>query len=194
MTQPVRSSAMLLAAAGLGSALFTVMAGFAGYFERVSVGLTFGVALAAYFVWYEGYRNSARMAVFVVACTVAFAASQFAVFPLMILFPISHSMSSARLDIPMPVFFGGGYLGAFIVLAAGVSLFSPRNPTLKSLVIIALWSIGGGVLGVIGAAADGIRTNGVYNSMFLLPLVWQPGAAALLGLLLEQERKAPSEQ
>jgi len=179
---------MLLAAAGLGSALFTVMVDFAGYGQRVSVGLTFGVALAAYFVWYERYRNSARMAVFVAACTVAFDASMYAVFPLMILFPINHSMSSARVDIPMSVFFGAGYVGAFIVLASGVFLFSARKPASKSLGIVALWSLGGGFLAVIGAAADGIRTRGVYNSFLLLTLVWQPGAATLLGLLLEQER------
>ena len=73
---------------------------FAGYGLRVSVGLTFGVALAAYFVWYERYRNSAKMAVFVVACAVAFRASKLAVFPLMLLFPTNHSISSALQDLP----------------------------------------------------------------------------------------------
>jgi hypothetical protein len=177
---------MLLAAAGLGSALFTGMVEFAGYGQRVSEGLTFGVALAAYFVWYERYRNSVRMAVFVVACTMAFVVSLYAVFPLIILFPINHSMSSSSLDVPLPVFFGVGYVGAFIILAAGVFLFSPPGSTSKSLRRVALWSLGGGFLGVIcGAVA------GVYHSFPLLTLVWQPGVATLLGLLLEQKRKAP---
>jgi|HubBroStandDraft_6_1064221.scaffolds.fasta_scaffold882075_1 hypothetical protein len=176
---------MLLAAAGLGSGLFTGMVEFAGYSQRVSVGLTFGVALAAYFVWYERYRNSARMALFVVACTMAFDVSLYAVFPLIILFPINHSMSSSALDIPMPVFFGVGYVGTFIILAAGVFLITPPASTSKFLRTVALWSLGGGFLAVIGATVAGI-----YNSFPLLTLVWQPGVATLLGLMLEQKRKA----
>src|SRR5258708_12176360 len=116
MTQPVRSSAMLLALAGLGSALFILLVDSVGYGQRVSVGLTFGVALAAYFVWYERYRNSTRMALFVVACTVAFPASAFAAAPLMILFLINHSMDSARLNIPLPFFFLAVSFSPFIVL------------------------------------------------------------------------------
>lgn len=53
-----------------------------------------------------------------------------------------------------------------------------------------LWSIGGGILGLVGGAADAIRTEGTYNQMLFLFLLWQPGVAILLGLLLRQQRQA----
>ena len=52
-----------------------------------------------------------------------------------------------------------------------------------------LWSIGGGFLGVLGGRADGILTHGTYNKMPLLFIIWQPGAALLLGLLLIRDRE-----
>src|ERR1700730_18661968 len=98
-------------------------------------------------------------------------------------------MGSAKLDIPVPVFLGAGFVGAFLVLASGMFLFGPRNITWESLGRGLLWSIGGGLLGVVAGGADGIRTHGTYHEMFLLFLIWQPAAAALLGLSLSRERR-----
>src|SRR6266550_1681133 len=165
--QPARSSVMLLALAGLGSALFTVMVTLAGYSLRTSEGLDFGVALAAYFVWYEGYRNSIKLIAF----------------PLLIVFA---SMSSDTIE--MPILFGWGCVGAFIVLAAGIFLFSPRSVTWKSLAMVSLWSLGGGVLGAIAIVPDAVLQHRNNYPWFLL--IWQPGAAMMLGLLLERERRA----
>jgi FtsH-binding integral membrane protein len=182
MNQPARSSVMLLALAGLGSALFTVMVTLAGYSLRTSEGLDFGVALAAYFVWYEGYRDSIKLLAFICACIAAHFVAALIAFLLLFVF-----VSMSRDTIEMPIYFGWGCVGAFIVLAAGIFLFSPRSISWKSLTLISLWSLGGGVLGAIAVGPYAVRSKYLW---FFPPLVWQPGTAMLLGLLLERERRA----
>jgi hypothetical protein len=190
MNQPTRSSVVLLALAGLGSALFTVATTFKADVAQFSVGLVFGVSLAIYFVVYEGYRTPGKIVTFICACTAAYPAAKFSAFGLLIVFPGDTSGGSARLDIPMPAFFGAGWIGAFLVLTAGTFLFGPRNINWKSLGMVLLWSIVGGLLGVAGGGAPGIRIHGTYHEMLLLFLIWQPGAAVLLGLLLARERRS----
>lgn len=196
MNPPLKSSLLLLAIAGLASAGFTLAEFVRGDLGQYSVGFVFGLALVIYFVLREGLRNPAKMIAFLAACTVAYEASVSIAVGLERIFPANDDMGSARLDIPMPVFFGAGCVGAFIVLAAGLFLFVPRETSWKSIGRVLLWSLGGGVLGVLGGGADGLRTRGTYHNSFLLYLVWQPGAAALLGLVLNRERKlltAPSQ-
>jgi hypothetical protein len=190
MNQPTRSSVVLLALAGLGSALFTVATTFKGDVAEFSVGLVLGVSLAIYFVVYEGYRTPGKILTFICACTAAFPAAQFSAVGLLFVFPGDASGGSAKFDIPVPVFFGAGWIGAFLVLAAGTFLFGPRNINWKSLRMVLPWSIAGGLLGVAGGGADGIRTHGTYHEMLLLFLIWQPGVAILLGLLLSRERRS----
>ena len=181
---------MALAVAGLSSALPTAAVTLKADFAEFSVGFAFGVALAFYFVVWERYSNPAKIALFIFVCTAAFPAAQHFATKLYLDFSGKLSMGSARLDIPMPVFFGAGCVGAFLVLAAGLFLFGPRNIDWKSLGMVLLWSIGGGFLGVLGGGADGILTQGTFDKMSLLFLIWQPGTAVLLGLLLNRERKA----
>lgn len=144
MAQPPRNSIPLLALAGLGSALFTLVVASAGFSERISVGFIFGIALAAYFVWYEGYRDSAKMAAFVGACTVAFPAALSSVVPLMIVFQVHVSMVSGKVDTPMPVFFGAGCIGALIVLAAGILLIGSQRVTRNFLGVIVFGPLAAG--------------------------------------------------
>jgi hypothetical protein len=196
MKQPIGISIMLLAVAGLGSALLTVsgilkgdVAGFLG------IGFLFGGALAVYFVVCENYRRPAKIAGFICACTAAFPASVLSIFPLMAEFPTQDTMSSPKIDFPAPEYFGAGCVGAFVVLAAGVFSFGRRNLNWTSTRRILLLTIGGGLLGVAGGRAGSARTNGTYHDMVLLFLIWQPGAAMLLGALLKWEmepRAAPS--
>ena len=188
MNQTTRSSA-ILALAGLGSALISVTVNSLGDFEVFFVGFAFGVALASYFVVYEEYRNWAKLGGFICSCTAAYPAAFLIAFWLETIPPHDgSSMSSAKLDIPMSVFFGAGFVGAMIVFSAGVFLFGSRSVGWKSIAQVLLYSIGGGTLGAVGGAADGILTSGTYHQMRLLFLVWQPGAAVLLGLLLRQQR------
>src|SRR5260370_32585633 len=146
MNQPIRSSLVALAVAGLCSALPTAAVTLKADFAEFSVGFVFGVALAFYFVVWERYSNPAKIALFIIVCTAAFPAAQHSAWELYRDFPSKLSMGSARLDIPMPVFFGAGCAGAFLVLAAGLFLFGPRNIDWKSLGMGLLWSIGGGFL------------------------------------------------
>jgi hypothetical protein len=196
MNSPIKSSLPLLAIAGLVSTAFTLTEFVRGDFGQYSVGCAFGLALAIYFVLREGVRNPAKIVAFLAACTAAYAASMSSGFELVGIFPANGDMGSGRWDIPMPAFFGAGCVGAFIVLAAGVFLFGPHDIGWNSIGRVLLWSLGGGVLGVLGGGADGLRTQGTFNKFLLLFLVWQPGAAALLGWLLNHERKlltAPSQ-
>jgi len=190
MNQRTRNSLVLLAATGLASAVLTLVAPFKTDFAEFTVGFVFGVAVAVYFVFYEGHRNPAKIAAFVCVCTAAFPLSESVAFRLVEIFHVNGSMGSARLDIPMPVFLGAGFMGALPVLAGGMFLFGPRNMSWASLGKVLLWSIGGGFLGVVGGGADGILTHGTYNKMRLLFIIWQPGAALLLGMLLIRDREA----
>lgn len=188
MNPPIKSSLVLLAIAGLASAALTLGNFIPGDLGQYSVGFTFGLALTIYFVLREGVRNPAKIFAFLAACTAAYQAAVSTAVGMDRIFPATGSMGSARLDIPMPVFFGAGCVGAFLVLAAGLFLFGPRDISGDSIAKVLLWSLGGGLLGVLGGGADSLRTKGTYQNFFLLYLVWQPGAAALLGWLLNRER------
>src|SRR5260370_42456859 len=111
MNQTIKSSVVLRALAGLGAALLSAMVMSVHNFELLFVGFVFGIALAGYFVVYEGYRNWAKVVGFVCACTAAYAAAVFFAFLLEAHFPHDgSSMGSAKLDIPISVFFGAGFL------------------------------------------------------------------------------------
>jgi len=190
MNEPSRNSLVLLAAAGMVSAVFTLVAPFKADVAEFVIGFVFGIALGVYFALYEGHRNPAKIVAFVCLCTAAYPLSESVAFRLVDIFHVNGSTGSARLDIPMPVFFGAGFMGAFPVLAGGMFLFGPRSMSWASLGKVLLWSIGGGFLGVVGGGADGILTHGTYNKMWLLFIIWQTGAAFLLGLLLIRDREA----
>lgn len=181
MTQPTRGSVVLLAFAGLGSALFTLATPFKGSVAEFSVGFVLGVSLSIYFVLYEGFRNPGKILTFICACSAAFPAAQFSALGLLFLFPSDASAGSAKFDIPMPVLFGAGWIGAFLVLTAGIFLFGPRIINWKSLRMVLVLSIAGGLLGLAGRDP---------NKMLRLFLIWQPGVALLLGLLLARERRS----
>jgi hypothetical protein len=173
----------MLVLAGLCSALVTIMAALGGVnVLKIAVGLIFSLVLTIYFAVYEGHRNLAKIAVFIGVCTAAFPISMRLAFWLFGHASVEGAGGTAGLDVPAWVFLGAGFVGAFLVLGAGRFAFGPRNVNRVSAVRVILWSIGGGLLGVVGSGED-------PRSLFLLLLFWQPGIALLLGLLLVQERK-----
>jgi hypothetical protein len=190
MNRPTKSSIALLALAGCGSAALTLFTTSVPRleFQIFYVGFIFGVTLCVYFLAYEGYRNPAKIGGFICACIAAYPAAVFAGFGLQTVFPVNGSMGSAGLDIPMPVFFAAGALGALIVITAGVMLFGDHNIGRNAVRMVLLGTVGGGILGVIGGGADGLRTRGTYHDLVLLFLIWQPGVAALLGQVLRYQR------
>jgi hypothetical protein len=182
MTQPTRSSVALLALAGMGSALLTSAIPFKAFFAEFSVGFVFGVSLSFYFVVYGGFRNPGKILTFICACTAAFPAAQFSAVGLLFVFRSDASAASANFDLPMPVLFGAGWVGAFLVLTAGIFLFGHGTINWKSLRMALVLSVAGGLLGLAGRDP---------NKMLRLFLIWQPGTALLLGLLLAWERRLP---
>lgn len=90
-------------------------------------GTVYGIAIALYFVSMERIRSVWRVLLFVVVSTCAYSAAVYSAFGLFEVWPwkASANMGSAKLDIPLPIPFGAGLLGAFLVLFAALYLFCP---------------------------------------------------------------------
>jgi len=183
-----RKSALLLALAGLASALCTIATQAlpnwaSGYYE----GFVFGIWIAAYFVVHEGVRSVGKVVAFVAASTAAFLASVLAAFKVFDHLPGHASTGSSGVNIPLLVFFISGTVGAFIILGAAFLLFGPRNVTWRSLSRIVLWSGIGGFLGIVGWTLGSLlkRPNAQFFPLFI---IWQTGVALSLALLLSSER------
>jgi hypothetical protein len=153
---------------------------------------------------------------FVAACSAAFPLSFFGSFALLFLSrsilvlsqgflgPIhgSERWGGGRLDIPLQLVFMGGTVGAFVVLLAAFLLFASANITGRSTGRLILWSLIGGVLGVIGwVAPSAMQSQPGQNHQdpvesTVLYVVWQTGVAlcvAFVGLApAEQVRSSPS--
>ena len=181
MERRTQISALLISIAGLGSAIFSAAVNFTSGISMLSVGFLFGAALAVYFALYEGYREPVRLAAFIIACTAAFPISLLTSAGVFMVSGADFTMGSSP-GIPLLFYWGGGWLGAFLVLEAGMLLFGPGNIGWASLRKAAMWSVGGGLLAVAA------RLAGAQEMSLRLYLIWQPGTALLLGLLLAQER------
>jgi hypothetical protein len=185
MHETTRTSPALLALAGLMSGAFAILvsstpADFNG------IGFAYGLVLVGYFKGFEKQQSSLKLALFLCICTLAWLVANLCAFGAIV---VSHALSSVEaqsLSIPLPVFFVGGFTGALLVLGAGIILFGQRQVNGHVVGTVLLCSVGSGILGVIGAAADGIRTQGTYHNMRYLPLMWQPGTALMLGLLIRR--------
>jgi hypothetical protein len=182
---------LLLGLCGFASALIDAALDtdeIGGYY---AAGLTFGALLVVYFAAVERRRNPFALAMLLMACVAAY--------PLAILAAIAgmreaHAVlrSAGSLAVlagfPWLPFFAAGFVGASIVLAAGRVLLGPRWLEARSWVRIFVLAVLGGILGVIAGAALRIRTGGVYSGSAVHFVIWRPGAAALLGVLLNWER------
>ena len=116
-----------------------------------------------------------------------------------------------HVHVPAPVFFGGGYAGSFLVLAAALLLFRHASVRWSTLARIPKWALAGGVLGVIGwllgpllgdpllRVLETLHLRPSWESYagalsqqrpeyFSLYAVWQTGMAFLLGLVLSGEQ------
>lgn len=176
-------------------------------------GTIFGVSIAAYFVLREGSRSVGRAVIFSIACVAANWASVFASFWVHGRLPhakLTFGGGSSHLGIPLPVFFCGGFVGSFVVLAAALFLFDAGDTVRRSIGKVLLCASGGGLLGVVGWASGpllggalwlglkGIRlipASETYElavaqdklGFLALPVVWQTGVGFLLGMMLSSE-------
>jgi hypothetical protein len=170
-------------AAGLSSAMLGVVfdrshTDFARL-EFLSIGAVFGAALCVCFAIYEPGVTWGKVSWFVCASTLAYLVAFFLVFGLSVLFG-GTSMGSGQ-NIPMPVFVLSGCAGGLILGAARVFVFVPeRRVVVGTRALLFRYAIAGGVLGVLGAGADAIRTNGIDNDFVDLNFIWQTGMALVL--------------
>ena len=167
--------------AGVGSSLLTAALG-----QFDGAGLIFGLALSVYFTLYEKRRDFGKMAVFVILCGAAF--------PLSVLvggnigehlasaWSLQSTFESQKSFLALS-FTSAGFIGASLVLTAGVFSLGPSESTrrdpLLSLMRALICSFGGAALGFVAAWFQ--------SAVFL---VWQPGVALILGMLLRWERHA----
>jgi hypothetical protein len=200
----VALSPLLLTAFGLISAGLTIATQLLGKrteFESFG-GPIFGLMVAAYSVLWEGSRIGWREALFVIASTVAYVAADIS--------GTAVGLVTGGAEKPLPAVAVGGYVGAFIVLAAALRLFVPEKFG-SSLLKSALWSFSGCGLGILGWVGGPLVTQFRFymlRQLNLIPLaggyyfsatrqdhylslfvVWQTGVALLIALLLWYERR-----
>jgi hypothetical protein len=185
----------------LGSPFYT------GALFGIFVGDIFGAVISVYFWIFLHRRSVAKSIEFTLASAFAYiVATYITMFSSEYIGFSSNTSANAGSSeaAPLAAFFVGGASGAFIVLLAALLLFSSSFNPWRVVSRALLWSISGGVLGVLGWASGpflvqivlsalGQRAalasprdvdTGHYYSLFL---VWQAGMGLVLGFLLPQE-------
>ena len=160
MYDTIRTSPAILSLVGLISGALTILVSSISGLHSIAVGFTFGLTLIAYFKGFERQDSPLKLVLFLCVCTVAWPVANLCAFGTMVLGQTYSWIKPQSLIIPLPVFFVGGFTGALLVLGAGAALFGCRRVGIRDIAMVALYSIGCGLLGVIGAAADGSRTQG----------------------------------
>lgn len=165
------------------------------------LGSVFGAVFAIWF-WIGMEKRSVSKALgFTVACAAAYIAASFSsVFSVGLFGGLDLNNDSRMIaGSPPGSFFIGGTVGAFIVLAAALFLFSDEGKPLRMLSRAMAYSPLGGAFGLAAWGACSLLDpekpsgsgNGVLELM-LLWLLWQSGMGALLGnLCVPENRPAP---
>ena len=194
--------------AGFLSGLLTIALPFPDRFSSYCIGALFGVVIAACLWWSQGLRSVWKAIAFVIASMVAYQVGVDAT----VATPSDLRILGVHLfaepgKTAAHIFFSGGLVGAFVIFAAALFLFFPAEKSWRVLGKALAWSTLGGVLGVAGwelgsslgkvlwlalhalhrtAAGEDLQTaldheTGAFYSLFV---VWQTGAALVLGVLL----------
>jgi hypothetical protein len=155
-------------------------------------GTVYGIAIALYFVSMERIRSVWRVLLFVVVSTCAYSAAVRSAVGLFEVWPwkASANMGSAKLDIPLPIPFGAGLLGAFLVLFAALYLFCPTVSQTRVLKLALAGCCAGGFFGVLGWGLGTLLPGNDDVSFICCFLAWQPGVSLTLGILLAAVRPA----
>lgn len=155
------------------------------------LGLAFGTVLAAHVWIFRGIRSPFRLIGFIATCGVAYLLS--------ISVPGRFLGMSRWGTLESRVIFPAGVLGAAIVCAGVFFLLQPPKKIAKSLLLALCIAAACGLLGAIGWSV-GERLQGMASQPSHMPsqppnnltfcslfIIWQTGAASLLGLLLSKE-------
>ena len=132
-----------------------------------------------------------RIVAFVCACAAADLASLFGAFGMEIAMR-ALSTGPASSHIPLPVPFAGGFVGAFVIVAAALLLLRPQTISWRSLRSTLLAAAGGGLLGIMGWRLGTLHSlldsSHQQEPYFVLFAVWQTGVAFVLGLTLRHQQ------
>jgi hypothetical protein len=170
---------VILALLGFCAALFSyaleiVAGGLNSMILLVVPPVVFGGSVGGYFRLRQRSLSVLRIAAFIAACIAAYALSFRSAFLLIALLRTRFPMDNDGL--PLSISFGGSWVGACLVLAAGLFLFGPGNVEWRSLGRLFVSSVIGGLLGMTG-----------WERQPLLFLVWQTGVALCLGWMISRE-------
>jgi hypothetical protein len=158
------------------------------------IGVLWGLALIVYFLAYEKYRNPIGLFLFLFVSASAFEASVGIASRLTGGYQ-AIAMGAPYVALPSLLFlFTAGSAGAFMVLAAGIFVFGCGGFRWKSLANVLLGSAAGGFLAVLaGFAGDKMplaaRSGPMDFGIATVFLLWQPGVAGILGLVLNADRR-----
>jgi hypothetical protein len=160
------------------------------FVSQFGIGAIFGIFLAAYFVLFEYQRSPAKALLLVVGSTVAYLAAYMVTAGLYEHYPtilgpdpLAGLSSHGPGDVPLPIFFVGGFTGALLVLCAALLLFRPKASAARLLISVLSGATVGGLLGVLGWSIHP-TPNLAQTSVFFLHLVWQPGIALVLAVIV----------
>jgi hypothetical protein len=145
------------------------------------VGFIFGVALSAYFVGVQRRREPFLLISFIAMCTTAYPIAYFSAYALTFVLGAAQGGESIS---PIGALVAG-YVGAFLVLGAGLALFCTLDVGKQLFKKAAIWSLAGGVLGVLGTIRYDMRWEGRVDSHILFP-VWQGGTGMILAGFVER--------
>ena len=153
-------------------------------------GSVYGIAIALYFVSFERIRSVWRVLLFIIVSTCAYSGAVFSAFALFQVWPskTGANMSSPKLDIPLPIPFVAGLLGAFLVLFAALYLFYQRVSQIRVLKLAFSGSFLGGLSGVLGWGLGTLLPGNDEISIVCSSLTWQPAVSFTLGVLLAAVR------
>ena len=185
-----RRFAIRLALVGLGSGVlsFVSMILVSAMESRLASQILFRVAPAAIFGGLIGAclrkrhgGSSWRVLAFILASVGAFSAAFATAFQLLHVFyygTFAGSLHFGESDLPLPVSFGAGFVGAIIVLASAFQLFGRKKAGWQSLRDVLISSTVGGALGTL--AWESTEIVGPFG-FFTLFALWQTGIAFCIG-------------
>ena len=176
MNRSLKSSLLLSMSAGLVSGVLTVIVPLPIELP-VKGGLFFGLAMGAFFAFYEGCRSFIKLGLFVLVCVSACPMAILSGY-LFDLFLSGGSIGQSGANLHVPALISAGFVGAFLILTGGMFFFGPKGISLASLVRALAWSLLGGVLGLAAL----IRANSA------LWVVWPAGVGLALAAMLRVER------
>jgi len=149
-------------------------------------GVIFGGALVAYFALCERQRDLIKLGLLMAACAACFPAAIFA--GLRAMFFLHAHGASQDTQAPLLSFGIAGGTGTFLVVLTALSLFGSRYGVRYVLVCSLFGALGGAVLGVLGGMAHQRSVSGADLKLTDSILIWQPGTALILGLMLKVQR------